>query len=126
MAKFGRPALGLGTLAAILMAAAPLAAQALAKPSAYDEPPKVRKMTKPAYPKESFNKKIEGTVEIELVIDEQGRVTNPVVLKSVAGLDQAALDCVKQWKFWPAVKDGLPVKTTALAPVIFRFTDKVD
>ena len=81
-------------------------------------------MTRPKYPKEPFDNRIEGTVEIRFVIDEKGRVTEPTVVKSIPGLDKAALDCVKKWKFTPARKQGRPVKATALAPISFRIGDR--
>ena len=88
----------------------------------YDEPPRILKQAKPTYPAEPFYDKVEGTVEIEFVIDEKGRVIDLAVVKSVPGLDKAALECVKKWNFKPAQKQGKPVKATALAPVTFRIT----
>jgi len=90
----------------------------------YDEPPRPLEMTRPNYPSEAFSKKVEGTVEIEFVVDETGRPTDLRVVKSIPGLDEAALACVKKWRFKPAQKEGKPVKSTALAPVTFRITKK--
>jgi TonB family protein len=118
-----RSAIGGGAVAAVLIVTVPLVAQSPAITSDYDQPPQVLKLTKPTYPAGPFSRKVQGTVEIEIVIDEKGRVTNPVVIRSVEGLDQAALDCVKQWKFKPAQKGGRPVKSIARAPVTFRITD---
>jgi protein TonB len=90
----------------------------------YDEPPRPIKIVKPRYPPKAFAKKIEGTVELEILIDAKGLVARPRILKSVPGLDQAALETVHQWRFSPAVKNGRPVATIALAPVIFRIDAK--
>jgi protein TonB len=86
----------------------------------YDAPPRVIKQTRPQYPAEAFVKKIEGTVLVEILIDSQGRVTRARVIQSVPLLDAAALQCVYQWVFQPAVKHGRPVPTIAHAPVHFR------
>jgi periplasmic protein TonB len=86
----------------------------------YDSPPRPVKMTKPVYPQEAFIKKIEGTVLLEILIDSQGRVVRARVIQSVPLLDAAALQCVYQWVFQPAVKNGRPVPTIAHAPVNFR------
>lgn len=94
------------------------------KQNDYDEPPRALKMGRPKYPDEPFRKKVEGTVEIQFVVDEKGLPVELTVLKSVPGLDAAALECVKKWRFMPARKQGKPVRATALAPVTFRITDK--
>lgn len=86
----------------------------------YDRPPQPVKLTRPTYPQEAFVKKIEGVVEVEIVIDASGRVTRARVVKSIPALDAAALACVREWVFAPAVKGGRPVATVARAPVTFR------
>jgi protein TonB len=75
------------------------------------------------YPRKAFEDGVEGTVEIEFVIDETGKVGRTRVVKSIAGLDEAALTCVRQWRFIPARKAGKPVASVALAPVGFRITE---
>ena len=86
----------------------------------YDQGPKPIRITQPKYPPEAFVKKIEGTVEVEIVIDSTGHVSQARVLRSIPALDRAALDTVKQWVFSPAIKGGRPVATIANAPVTFR------
>jgi protein TonB len=76
--------------------------------------------TKPFYPKAAFERKVEGEVVVGLLISEEGRVVHAEVQKSVPGLDAAALSCVRQWVFTPALRDGRPVPTFAIAPVSFR------
>jgi protein TonB len=85
----------------------------------YDAPPKPIRITKPLYPQEAFVKKIEGVVTVEILIDSTGRVVRARILQSVPMLDAAALQCVYQWLFEPAVKRGRPVPTIARAPVTF-------
>ncbi len=46
------------------------------------------------------------------------------MVESVPALDGAAVDCVKRWKFKPALKGGKPVAVLARAPVIFRLPDE--
>jgi protein TonB len=65
-------------------------------------------------------KKIEGTVEVEILIDITGRVSKARVVRSIPALDNAAVETVKQWIFSPAIKNGRPVATVASAPVTFR------
>jgi len=86
----------------------------------YDQPPKPIKITRPLYPQEAFIKKIEGEVVVEILIDSTGRVVRARVLHSIPALDAAAIACVKEWQFTPAIKHGRPVSTIANAPVRFR------
>lgn len=86
----------------------------------YDQAPRPIKITRPQYPQEAFVKKIEGMVELEILIDANGRVVRARVLKSIPLLDAAAIQTVQQWVFAPAIKNGRPVATVAMAPVTFR------
>ena len=86
----------------------------------YDQPPRLIKNTRPQYPQEAFIKKIEGRVELEILIDATGRVVHARVVKSIPLLDQAAIQCVYLWQFSPAVKRGRPVATRAFTPIDFR------
>lgn len=86
----------------------------------YDQGPQLIRTTKPIYPQEAFVKKIEGVVELEILIDAQGEVPTARVIRSVPMLDAAAIATVKLWRFRPAMKGGRPVATIARAPVTFR------
>ena len=86
----------------------------------YDQQPRLLRQTKPVYPQEAFVKKIEGVVELEVLIDSTGRVSVRRIIHSVPVLDAAAIQTVRQWQFAPAVKNGRPVATIALIPVTFR------
>ena len=90
----------------------------------YDRAPRPIRITRPMYPQEAFNKKIEGTVIVEILIDIQGRVVRARVIQSVPLLDAAAVQTVYQWVFSPAVKQGRPVPTLAHAPIAFRIYGK--
>jgi protein TonB len=87
---------------------------------AYDVPPRVREAVKPIYPREAFDDRIEGTVEVEILIGRTGRVVYAWVIKPVDGLNEAAVRTVLQWSFEPARRNGEPVTTVALVPVTFR------
>jgi TonB family protein len=103
-------------------AAAPeAAAQDSAGPvTDFDSPPRPIKLTNPTYPQEAFVNQIEGSVLVEILIDSQGRVVRARVIQSVPLLDAAALQCVYQWVFQPAVKHGRRVPTIAHVPLNFR------
>jgi len=86
----------------------------------YDQPPRILRQPRLVYPQDAFIKKVEGVVEVEILIDATGRVSRARVVRSVPMLDAAAIDNVKQWVFAPAMKGGRAVPTTAVAPVTFR------
>jgi protein TonB len=65
----------------------------------------------PRYTEPARKARLQGTVIVQAVIDEQGRVTDVQIYKSLPmGLDQAAVDAVRQWRFKPATLHGRPVK----------------
>jgi len=79
--------------------------------------PVVISRVEPMYPEEARKARITGIVIVEAIIDRNGVVKNASVLKTLPfGLDQAALDSVKQWRFKPGTLNGQPVD------VIFNLT----
>jgi periplasmic protein TonB len=86
----------------------------------YDQPPRGLTFVRPRYPHDAFDQKVQGTVVVEFVIDVDGRVADPRVVRSVPLLDAAALEAVRQWRFVPATRRGRPVATRSRAPVSFR------
>jgi TonB family protein len=64
----------------------------------------------PAYTEIARKARIQGVVIVQAIIDKQGNVTNVKVLKGLPmGLDKAAVDSIKTWKFEPATLNGKPV-----------------
>ncbi len=55
--------------------------------------------------------RIQGVVILQTIIDKHGNVTDVKVLKGLPmGLDEAAVEAVKQWKFRPATLNGEPIE----------------
>jgi protein TonB len=73
----------------------------------------------PVYPELARAANVEGVVIIEVTVDPQGHVTEPRVLRSIALLDQAALDAVRQWTYAPTVLNGVPVAVVMVVTVTF-------
>jgi len=85
------------------------------------KPPKVITRVEPVYPEEAKQNRIFGIVILELMIKEDGTVGDARVLKPLPyGLDQAALDAVRQWRFEPATIDGKPVPVTFNITINFK------
>ncbi|NNG27960.1 MAG: energy transducer TonB [Ignavibacteriaceae bacterium] len=63
---------------------------------------------------------IEGTVVIQAVVDKQGNIIDAFVKKSLGGgLDEIALDAVKNTKFHPGKQRGKPVNVRISIPIKF-------
>lgn len=75
----------------------------------------------PRYPSISRRLGEEGTVVLRVELDEHGNVVLARISTSsgLARLDEAALAAVKTWRCTPALRDGRPVRATALQP--FKF-----
>jgi TonB family protein len=82
-------------------------------------PPTKMRDVRPVYPPDALAAGIQGVVIIETVIDESGSVSNARVLRSVPGLDDAALDAVRQWQFTPTLLNGVPVSVVMTVTVNF-------
>lgn len=73
------------------------------------------------YPEVAKKEGIMGKVFVKAVIDENGRVTEAEVVKSVnPELNEAAVNAVKLTKFIPGVKDGKNVKAEVTIPISFK------
>lgn len=73
------------------------------------------------YPEVARKAGVEGRVIVEFVIDEQGKVNNPRVLRGIGGgCDVEALRVVKKLTFQPGMQRGKPVKVRYTMPIIFK------
>ena len=74
----------------------------------------------PVYPQVARAAGVQGVVILELVVGEDGAVSNARVLRSIPLLDQAALDAVRQWRYEPTLLNGAP--TPVIMTVTVNFT----
>jgi len=75
----------------------------------------------PEYSEEARKAKYQGTVVLWLIVDQNGRPQQVKVARSLGmGLDQKAIEAVRNWKFEPAMKDGRPVAVQINVEVNFR------
>jgi periplasmic protein TonB len=73
----------------------------------------------PVYPRVALAGGIEGTVILQAVIDEKGRVREVKVLRSIPLLDDAALQAVAKWQFTPTLLNGTAVPVVMTVTVGF-------
>ena len=75
----------------------------------------------PVYPTELREKGVEGQVELEVGINEEGGVEAVKVTKSLHPyLDNAAVQALKQWRFEPVLRNGKPVSAIITTDVNFN------
>lgn len=73
------------------------------------------------YPEIARKAGVEGRVIIQFVVDENGSVVDPAVVRGIgAGCDEEALRVVRQAKFKPGRQRGQPVKVKMSLPITFK------
>jgi TonB family protein len=85
--------------------------------------PTLIKEIKPGYTAEAMRAKIQGVVLMEAVVLPDGSVGNVQIVRSLDptfGLDQEAVKTVKQWRFAPGTRFGVPV--AVLVEIEMTFT----
>jgi TonB family protein len=82
--------------------------------------PELIERTEPNYTEEARIARHEGTVRIEVEIDEDGRPRNTKVLQILGlGLDEQAIRAVREWRFRPARFDGRKVPCRIVLAIDF-------
>ena len=83
--------------------------------------PRILYSPDPSYSEEARKAKYQGTVVLWTVIGPDGRPHDIKIARSLGmGLDQKAIEALRQWKFEPALKDGHPVPVQINVEVNFR------
>jgi protein TonB len=89
--------------------------------SAEQEPAELLSKVDPAYPEAARRAGVEGTVALDVLIDESGSVTDIQVLRGLPlGVSEAAVGAVARWKYRPARGRSGPVASHKTVRVIFR------
>ena len=88
----------------------------------YDDPPIPLSPIRPKYPEIAQEAGIEGTVVVQVFVDEKGRVKDTVILKGIpnTGLDEAATTAIRKVRFRPAKQRERAVGVWISIPVNFR------
>jgi TonB family protein len=79
-----------------------------------EERPVVLQRTNPEYSAEAMAARVEGVVGLEVLVDEEGRVADAKVIRSIPLLDESALRSIRRWRFSPTRLKG------ELVPVIVQ------
>ncbi len=73
------------------------------------------------YPDIARRAGVEGRVIVQFVVDENGNVQNPQVVRGIgAGADEEAIRVIQETEFTPGMQRGRPVPVRMSWPVTFR------
>ena len=73
------------------------------------------------YPRLAIQNGVEGRVFIKFIVDANGNVKDPQLLKDIgAGCGDAAIEGIKKVKFKPGTNGGKPVSVFFTLPVTFE------
>jgi TonB family protein len=84
--------------------------------------PAVLSRVEARYTAAAIRRQLQGFVTLQFVVEPDGTVGPVRVLTSLnaeTGLDGAAIEALRQWRFSPGLKDGAPVRVMAIAQLIF-------
>jgi len=84
-----------------------------------EELPEAVARVAPVYPEAARAAGVSGVVQLQALVKTDGTVGEVRVVKSIPPLDAAAIACVKQWRFKPALTAGKPVAVWIGIPVHF-------
>ena len=91
------------------------------RPGSGITPPSLLREVKPDYTEDARRRGISGDVELEIVVRSDGTVGDVRLQRGLgAGLDQRAIDAVRQWRFSPARRQGVPVDVLVEVAVEFK------
>ena len=88
---------------------------------AYEDPPQPISQPPPVYPEMARKAGVEGMVILHVLVDKEGNVRDVRLIKGIgAGLDESALESVRQSKWTPAIQNHKPVAVWVSYPVRFK------
>lgn len=92
---------------------------------AWEEPPEVVRMVVPEYPREAKAAGIEGSVMLQIIVDERGYVISAsVIAADPPGIfEDAAIQAIMKWRFRPAKFRGKPIKVQTNQTVEFTLSN---
>ena len=73
----------------------------------------------PAYPGLARSARIQGAVLLQAIISKDGSIENLRLLSGHPMLAPAAIEAVKQWRYWPYILNNEPVEVETQITVNF-------
>lgn len=76
------------------------------------------------YPEAARRAGIEGRVYVQFIVNEEGQVENPQVVRGIGGgADEEALRAVREAEFRPGMQRGRPVRVQYSLPIVFQLSN---
>jgi len=94
------------------------------RPAATSSEPVLTRKVEAEYSPQARAAKLQGTVYLYIEVDPDGKPENVQVMHGLGlGLDEKAVEAVKQWEFKPGMAGGQPARVAQSAAVAFRLDD---
>jgi len=93
---------------------------AAAPPPEAVSPAVVIEKVNPRYPAEARRLGVRGTVELDAEVDEHGKVVRALAVSGPLMLRPAAAEALLKWRFKPAQRRGVNLRSTARVSVVFN------
>ncbi len=89
---------------------------------AFDEAPVLVRFVNPKYPDLARQAGIEGTVLLNVLVGDDGKVLSATIIQSdvTPAMEKAAIEAAKQFMFKPAKQRTVPVKARMAIPIRFK------
>jgi TonB family protein len=91
------------------------------RPGSGVSPPSLLREVKPDYTEEARARGIEGDVVMEIVVRRDGSVGEVKLMQGLGhGLDARAIQAVREWRFSPGTRHGVPVDVLVEVAMEFK------
>lgn len=93
--------------------------------SSVDKAPQALKHIPPEYPLSAIEKNISGKVVSRFVVTKEGKTKNISIIESdpPGVFDENVLAAIREYRFTPGYKNGIPVDVVISLPVTFELDD---
>ncbi len=80
--------------------------------------------SRPPYPQEAKDKKVQGKVKIHLIIGTDGKVMEATAISGDSLLAQSAIEAVRRWTYRPTLLNGQAVEVDSEVEVTYKLGKK--
>lgn len=94
---------------------------------AFNDPPKALFQPSPNYSARLRHDEVAGRVVVSFIVDSAGAVRELAIVQTTEPrLNRPTLEALKQWRFSPALRDGVPVSCRVVQGVTYSVGGKAE